>query len=126
MVNPTAPNNHSVVSKVCLIASLLILTAGIMAFYLMAQYSIWLRAFAMLGAGLVAAIVASFSSPGKTLIAFTKDSFQEMHKVVWPTRKEAGQTTLIVFGFVLIMALYLWLGDKLIEWSIFSLILGWR
>jgi preprotein translocase subunit SecE len=49
-----------------------------------------------------------------------------VRKVVWPSRKEAGQTTLIVFGFVVVMAIYLWCTDKTIEWLIFSVILGWR
>jgi preprotein translocase SecE subunit len=51
---------------------------------------------------------------------------QEVRKVVWPTRKEATQTTLVVFGFVLVMAIFLWLSDKSIEWVIFSAILGWK
>ncbi|APR97567.1 preprotein translocase subunit SecE [Pandoraea thiooxydans] len=59
-------------------------------------------------------------------MAFAKDAYREVGKVVWPTRKEATQTTAIVFAFVVVMALYLWLTDKVIEWSVFSLILGWK
>ena len=47
-------------------------------------------------------------------------------KVVWPTRKEATQMTGIVFGFVLVMALFLWGADKLLEVLLYDLILGWR
>jgi preprotein translocase subunit SecE len=46
--------------------------------------------------------------------------------VVWPARKEAIQITAYVFGFVLIMALFLWLTDKSLEWLFYDLILGWK
>jgi preprotein translocase subunit SecE len=45
---------------------------------------------------------------------------------VWPERKEAIQMTMYVFGFVLVMAIFLWLTDKVIEWAFYDLILGWR
>jgi preprotein translocase subunit SecE len=46
--------------------------------------------------------------------------------VVWPTRKEATQMTLYVFAFVVLMALFLWLTDKTLEWVLYDLILGWK
>jgi preprotein translocase subunit SecE len=63
---------------------------------------------------------------GKELIAFGRDSAKEVKKVVWPTRKEAIQMTAYVFGFVVIMALFLWLTDKTLEWVFYDLILGWK
>jgi preprotein translocase subunit SecE len=47
-------------------------------------------------------------------------------KVVWPSRKEAVQMTAYVFGFVLLMAVFLWLTDKTVEWVLYDLILGWK
>jgi preprotein translocase subunit SecE len=47
-------------------------------------------------------------------------------KVVWPSRKESLQMTGYVFAFVVVMALFLWLADKTIEWLLYDLILGWR
>ena len=47
-------------------------------------------------------------------------------KVVWPARKEAIQMTAYVFGFVVLMALFLWLTDKTLEWVFYDLILGWK
>jgi preprotein translocase subunit SecE len=70
--------------------------------------------------------LVAISSDGRRIIAYVKDSWTEVKKVVWPSRKEATQMTLIVFGFVVIMALFLWLADKLIEWFIFSAFLGWK
>ena len=77
--------------------------------------------------GLVAAaIVFLTSEQGKRLIAFAKDSWKEVKKVVWPTRKETLQMTLYVFAFVVIMSVFLWLTDKTVEWVLYDLILGWR
>ena len=50
----------------------------------------------------------------------------EVKKVVWPTRKEALQMTGYVFAFVVVMALFLWLTDKTLEWLLYDLILGWK
>jgi preprotein translocase subunit SecE len=60
------------------------------------------------------------------LMAFGQDSVREVKKVVWPARREAIQMTAYVFGFVLLMALFLWLTDKTLEWVFYDLILGWK
>ena len=77
---------------------------------------------------LLAAAVALFftSESGKQLIAFGRDAIRETKKVVWPTRKEAMQMTGYVFAFVFVMALFLWLTDKTLEWVLYDLVLGWR
>ena len=77
--------------------------------------------------GLAAAVaVFLMSESGKQLVAFGRDAWREVRKVVWPTRKEATQITAYVFGFVLIMAMFLWLTDKTLEWLFYDLILGWK
>lgn len=77
--------------------------------------------------GMAAAVVVFFTSePGKEFVAFGRDSWREVRKVVWPARKEAMQMTAYVFAFVLVMALFLWLTDKTLEWVFYDLILGWR
>ena len=77
--------------------------------------------------GLTAAVVVFFTSEsGRQLIAFGRDAWREVRKVVWPARKEAIQVTAYVFGFVFIMALFLWLTDKTLEWVFYDLILGWK
>ena len=112
--------------KAKLAGAALLLIGSIVAFYGLGQQDLWVRVVVLLV--LMAAAVGVFftSEPGKQLIGFGRDSVREVRKVVWPTRKEAGQMTLYVFGFVVVMALYLWLTDKTLEWVIFSLILGWR
>lgn len=77
--------------------------------------------------GLAAAIVVFFTSEsGRQLIAFGRDAVREVKKVVWPERKEAMQITAYVFAFVVVMALFLWLTDKTLEWVFYDLILGWK
>ncbi|MFN3886687.1 MAG: preprotein translocase subunit SecE [Aquabacterium sp.] len=112
--------------KAKLAASGLLVVAGVAAFYLLGQQSLWLRVLALLA--LVAAAVGVFftSAQGKELTAFGQDAVKELRKVVWPTRPEATQMTLYVFAFVVVMALFLWLTDKSLEWVIYSLILGWK
>ena len=78
-------------------------------------------------AGLALAVITFFTSEsGKRLIAFGRDSWREVQKVVWPTRKETLQTTAFVFAFAVLMALFLWLTDKTLEWALYDLVLGWR
>jgi len=76
----------------------------------------------------LALAVATFllATPGQRLIGFGRDSVREIRKVVWPTRKEAMQMTAYVFAFVLVMAIFLWLTDKTLEWVFYDLILGWK
>jgi preprotein translocase subunit SecE len=104
----------------------LLVVAAVAAFYLLAKESLWLRVVALLALIIVAVGVFFTSSAGQQLVGFGKDSYREMGKVVWPTGQEARQMTLYVFAFVVVMAIFLWLSDKAIEWIIFSLLLQWR
>ena len=77
--------------------------------------------------GLAVAVAVFLSAEsGKQLLAFGRDSWREVKKVVWPARKEAMQMTAYVFGFVVVMALFLWLTDKTLEWVFYDLLLGWK
>mgnify|MGYP003465520582 CR=1 FL=1 len=112
--------------KAKLAGAAVLLVAGVAAFYLLGKQDLWLRALALIA--LMAAAVAVFftSESGKQLIAFGKDSIRETKKVVWPTRKEAMQMTGYVFAFVFVMALFLWVTDKTLEWVLYDLVLGWK
>ncbi len=109
-----------------LAAGVLLVLAGFVGFFWLGSQEWYVRG-AALAVGVIAGVaVGLLSAPGKGFIAFAKDSYKEVRKVVWPTRKEATQTTLVVFAFVFIMAVFLWICDKSIEWAIFSAILGWK
>jgi preprotein translocase subunit SecE len=111
--------------KAKLAAAALLAVGAIVAFYLIKPTG-WINWVALVV--LLAAAVATFftAEPGKQLIAFGRDSWREVGKVVWPSRKEALQMTGYVFAFVVVMALFLWLTDKTLEWVLYDLILGWR
>ncbi len=111
-------------AKLALAAVLVI--GALAAFYLLGKQGP-LAQWSALIVGLAAALASFFTSePGKQLIGFGRDSWREVKKVVWPTRKEAVQMTLYVFGFVVVMALFLWFTDKTLEWVLYDLILGWK
>jgi len=112
--------------KAKLAGAAVLLVGGVAAYYLLGKQDLWVRVLALLV--LLAAAVATFftSESGKQLIAFGRDAVKETKKVVWPTRKEAMQMTGYVFAFVVVMALFLFLTDKTLEWVLYDLILGWR
>ncbi|AOJ97386.1 preprotein translocase subunit SecE [Burkholderia vietnamiensis] len=126
MANPSVETVNTSGDKLMLALGVLLVLAGFVGFFWLANQQWYVRGAAF-AVGIIAGVaVGLMSAPGKSLIAFAKDSYKEVRKVVWPTRKEATQTTLVVFGFVLVMAIFLWLSDKSIEWVIFSAILGWK
>mgnify|MGYP003382425479 CR=1 FL=1 len=103
-----------------------LVVGALAAFYLLAKQG-QIAQWGALLVGLGAAVAVFFASePGKELFSFGRDAWREVKKVVWPSRKEAIQMTLYVFGFVVVMALFLWLTDKTLEWLFYDLILGWR
>ena len=112
--------------KAKLAASVVLVIAALAAFYILSNQGSLVQWGALL-VGLAAAVVVFFTAePGKALLAFGRDSWREVKKVVWPARKEAIQMTAYVFVFVLVMAIFLWLTDKTLEWVFYDLILGWR
>jgi preprotein translocase subunit SecE len=112
--------------KAKLAVSALLLVGGIVAFYLLSRMDLWVRVIALIVLLALAVSLFFTSETGKQLIAFGKESAREVRKVVWPTRKEALQNTAMVFGFVFLMALFLWITDKTLEWTLYDLILGWK
>ena len=112
--------------KAKLAAAGVLVVGAIAAFYLLGQKDMWLRVVSLLALLALAVVVFFVSEPGRQLIAFGRDATREVRKVVWPTRKEAMQMTGYVFGFVVVMALFLWLTDKTLEWVLYDLVLGWK
>jgi len=112
--------------KAKLAGAVVLAVGAIVAFYLLSRQGAVVQWIALL-VGLAAAVgIFATSEHGRQLVAFGRDSWREVKKVVWPTRKEAMQMTAYVFGFVVIMSIFLWLTDKTLEWVFFDLILGWR
>lgn len=126
MANPNVETVNASSGKWMLFLAFLLVLAGVVGFYVLAQQPAYVRAGALIGGIVLGLIVVFLSAPGKEFIGFARESYREVRKVVWPTRKESLQMTGIVFAFVLVMSLFLWGADKLIEWVVFSLILGWK
>ena len=128
MANPTTTveNVTSPADKAKLAAAALLVVAAVVVFYALGKQDLWLRVAALLVLMVAAAATFFTSEAGKQLIAYGQDSVREVRKVVWPTRKEAMQMTGYVFAFVVVMALFLWLTDKTLEWVLYDLVLGWK
>ena len=112
--------------KLKLGVAIALVIAGVAGFYYFGEHALVLRVLYVIGGIAAGVAVGWFTAPGQEFFAFARDSWGETKKVVWPTRKEAVQTTAAVFGFVFIMALFLWLADKSLEWALYDLILGWK
>ena len=106
--------------------AVLIVVAALVLYYTLVEQSLLIRLGVLFGGIAAAVFIVAISPDGRRFIAYAKDSWYEVKKVVWPTRKETNQMTLVVFGFVVIMSLFLWFADKLIEWLVFTVLLGWR
>ena len=106
--------------------AVLLLVAGIAGFYLLGDKPLVLRVLLVLGGIGAATAVAWYTEPGRRFFEFAKEAWAETKKVVWPSRKETLQTTGAVFAFVVVMAVFLWLTDKSLEWVMYDLVLGWK
>lgn len=99
---------------------LVLLVAGVTANYHYEQVSVAVRSAIGLLALIVVLALAAWTSAGRRALSFIRAARQEIRKVVWPTRREAVQTALIVVVMVAVMALILWGVDALFLWLI-----GW-
>ncbi len=116
----------SAADRVKVALAIAIALGGVVAYYALPGQPLVVRLLAIV-AGLVAGgAVAWFSEPGRRFLAFVKDSWNETKRVVWPDKKETWTMTLYVFLFVVVMAIFLWLVDKSLEWILYDLVLGWR
>lgn len=110
-------------SGVALMAvAVVIALSGVFAFALLADQPTLVRVGVLLGCILVGAVIGWFSAPGKDFAAYCKASYEELRRVVWPTRKETVNTTGIVCAFVVVVAFFLFLVDSLIDLALRLLI----
>ncbi|WP_448215561.1 preprotein translocase subunit SecE [Endozoicomonas sp. 2B-B] len=99
-----------------------LLAAGVGGNVYFGEYSVLYRALALVALAAVAGFVALQTVKGDAFWTLVKEAKVEIRKVVWPTRQETVQTTLIVVAVVVIMGLILWALDSLLGWIISSLI----
>ncbi|MEY2777611.1 MAG: hypothetical protein RLY30_1709 [Pseudomonadota bacterium] len=109
-----------------LAAAVLAFLAGVVGFHWAGDQKL-LMGLGLLLVGVAVAAGLGLASPsGREFMGFAKEAQAEAKRVHWPSRKETGQMTGVVFVFVLVMAIFLWLTDKSLEWVLYDLLLGWK
>ena len=106
----------TIIDTALLLLAAVILVGSLFAYYYYADESALLRSLGMLFAFILAIWVAFQSAQGRTLWAFIQSSRVELRRVVWPTREETIQTTIVVLVFALIMGTFFWLLDIFLLW----------
>ena len=109
-----AETGASVLDTAKLVASVAIMVGGIAAFYLLGDLPLAARWLIVIGSLAAGVVVALQSAQGRELWQFVQGSRVELRKVVWPTRQETLQTTLVVFVAIVAMGIFFWLLDMLL------------
>ena len=110
-MNTRAQSQVSKLDGVKLAFAAMLFAAAVVAFYYFAAHSLLARVLGLLAIGAVCLAIAYQTDLGKRAWIFGQEAWNEVRKVVWPTRQETTQTTVIVFGMVAIVAVILWLLD---------------
>jgi preprotein translocase subunit SecE len=117
MNEQTTVQDASVADKAKIAATILLLIGGIAGYYALSAQPVWMRWLAVVGGIALAIVVFASSRQGRDFWQFMLDSRVELRKIVWPSRVETGQTTLIVFAFVIIAGVFFWLLDLVLAWA---------
>ena len=114
------PQSNKALDVVIVTLAVVIAAAAVFAFTFLTEQTLGIRLGALIGGLVLAAIVAAFSPSGKRFIALCREAWDELRRVVWPTRKETVNTTGIVMAFVVAVSFYLFIVDKLIEFGLYD------
>ena len=106
-----------------LIVAVILMVDAIALFYIYSEYSTLLRVLGLLAVAGISLFIASRTAVGRTVLSYIGDTNIEVRKVVWPTRQETLQTTLIVILMVILVGLMLWGLDSLLGWGVRALTL---
>ncbi len=120
-MNTQAKEASSGIDVLKYVLSLVLISAGVVAFYQFSDYSLLYRVLGMVTIVIIALTIMMTTTIGHESWAFAQEARLEVRKVVWPTRSETMQTTLMVFAMVVIVGLILWLLDMFLFWAITSL-----
>jgi preprotein translocase subunit SecE len=125
MSDQQQPGKSSVIDTSKLILSISLLVAGIAGFYYFSAYPTLYRVLGILVIGGVSVGIVLTTAIGRITASYLKESRQEVRKVIWPTRQETMQSTLVVVALVFIVGLILWLLDMVLFWGV-GLLTGQR
>ena len=104
--------------KIKWLVTVLLVIGALAGFYWFDQYSLLIRVPALLVVAIICLVIVLQTAAGGQMVAFFRESHIEVRKVVWPTGKETTQTTLVVMGLVVTVAVLLWLLDMFLLWSV--------
>jgi preprotein translocase subunit SecE len=104
--------------RIKIVLALLVLGGGLTAFYIYDDQSLLYRVVGLLVVVAIAVSIIMTSQVGKASWGFLQDARTEVRKVVWPTRKETSQTTLLIMISVVVVGLMLWGLDSLLLWGV--------
>ncbi|MDW3094100.1 MAG: preprotein translocase subunit SecE [Gammaproteobacteria bacterium] len=119
----TAEQTNSVMDTVKLVLAAILLLVGFYGFYQFADQPLLYRVLGILLFVVIAAGIALTTTKGRALTSFMQSARTEVRKMVWPTRAETLQTTLVILVVVILVGLFLWLLDTFLGW-IMSMIIG--
>ena len=103
------------------VLSLVLISAGVVAFYQFSDFSQLYRVLGIVTVVIMSLAIMMTTTVGHQSWLFAQEAKLEVRKVVWPSRSETMQTTLMVFAMVIIVGLILWLLDMFLFWAITSL-----
>ena len=112
----TAPSSS--LDTVKLVLALVVLAAGMFGFYWFDQVALTWRVIGMFAVVAASVGLVLWTELGQRFMSFSRESRVELRKVVWPTRQETIQITLIVLVLVFLIGLFLWLVDSLLFWGV--------
>lgn len=118
MATSKADTGSTGLDTVKLMLAVLALAVGIVGFYYFSDLSNLYRVLGLLASVAVSVAFFATTTRGRTLFSFMKGARTEVRKMVWPTRQEALQTTLIVMVLVFIVGIFLWLVDMALGWGV--------
>lgn len=108
----------SVLDTALLWLAIAVLIVSMAGYYYFSGYTDLVRVLGMLGGAVVAVLIVSQSAVGKTAWSYIQGSRTEVRRMVWPTRRETIQTTLLVVAFVLILAIFIWALDIVLAYAV--------
>jgi len=117
MTDDSKVQDAGTADKVKLAIAIVIVIAGVAGYYVLANQAAWLRWLSVIASLVLAGVVVAFSRYGSEFRRFVELARIELRKIVWPTRQETLQTTLVVFGFVIVAGVFFWLLDLALAWA---------
>ena len=100
------------------VVAIALLAGAVIANNMFDQESVLIRAVGVVAAVVIAGFFAASTAKGKDFISFGKESNKEIRKVIWPSRQEATQTTLIIFAATAVIAIMLYFIDMFLRWAV--------